>query len=187
MVSPYYILKSSYSYINACFLVLFNLVVLSHVWLQECLTLLCKIAFRKFKKFVKIQGSSYYIFGHTIILSFLIFNFKPRLFCKIIFNYLFRNIGFFYYGIPDPSIDRLKKRFHSNLPKLIINTHRWFVNRSTFNREKLVLGHFRKNRIRSWILFKNRLLIPIVNIWRLSLRRGELNYHKFLKNFRMNL
>jgi len=51
--------------------------------------------------------------------------------------------------VPNPSIDRMNKDFHFDLPKLIVNTakHMWSIDRCTFNKRQRVLNHFSENMI----------------------------------------
>ena len=135
MFSPFNILNISYSWIKACFLALFISVVpswvtprMSHVSFAEAHCEHPEILIRIY--------SSNDVFSNTIILSSFTFTLSPlgpRFLNENIILFNFRNKRAICNNIPDPSINWFKKDFHSNLPKLIIQTtkQRWSVYWST--------------------------------------------------------
>ena len=78
--------------------------------------------------------------------SFHLCPFNPRLVHILIFNNTLRSVRSIHNCISNTLVIWFNENFHSNFPKLIVNTtkHRWPMNKSTFCKRKLVLSHFKK-------------------------------------------
>ena len=134
MVSPSSILNISYSWIKACFLALFTLVVPS--WVTS------KMSYISFADahWETLENSSQFkakviifLASNHIELSCFHCPFTPRFFNKNFIFFSLRNEMTICDSMPDSSINWFNKKFHFDLPKLIIQSikQRWTVYGST--------------------------------------------------------
>ena len=119
---PLSILNISYSWIRACFLALFTLVVPTWVTSRMSIIYFPEVHCKNLKNSSEFKAE---------VMMFLrpFSPLWPRFFNENIILFKFRNKRPIYNNIPDSSIIRFNKDFHSNLPKLIVQStkQRWPV------------------------------------------------------------
>jgi len=178
MYSPFCILKSSYSWIKACFLAFFT------SFIPSCLTSSAfHISFAllhwetlKNTFILKDEVIIFFVLQSYWALPFFIRPFSSRLVHLFIFNKTSRSVWSINYCIPNPFFYRFDENLCSYFPKLIVyaTKHRWPMNRGTFSKIGFILNHFKKSFYQTWISFWNGFIHQLFVLkWWFKPRRGK--------------